>query len=358
MENNYFKLLLKKIYSKIFIMRDIGNMNSALNNPKLKKRKIFRVIGGNLHPDKVFYIIQRHPGFGFFSNLIFVVNHIKIALDMGFIPMVDMQNFTNIYNEKEKIFNTFNSWEYYYEQISPYTLEEVYKSKNIILTDRIFYAGNDFSNDINEKKELVEILNKYIKVKKNKLRAIRYLKNKLFQNKKILGIHFRGTGYKFSQVRYPITINQMINKVNELLETENYEKIFIMTEDENNFKVLEKYYGKKLIFSNTSVRGKTNMEVYDKYPRSRHRYKIGRNVLIETYLLSYCDGFIDIETNPKIMVQALNLNTSQKRYTIDNGACAKWPVPPYMDYSWHMKNILSEKFGGFKNNKKPIKKLI
>ena len=97
------------------------------------------------------------------------------------------------------------------------------------------------------------------------------------------------------------------------------------------------------------------MEVYDHYPRSRHRYKIGRNVLMETYLLSYCDGFIDIETNPKIMVQAINLNTSQQRYTVDNGICAKWPVPPYMDYSWHLKNILSEKFGGFKNNKKPIK---
>ena len=176
MKNNYFKLLLKKIYSKIFVMRDIGNMQSSINNPKLKKRKIFSVVGGNLHPDKVFYVIQRHPGFGFFSNLIFVVNHIKIAVDMGFIPMVDMQNFTNIYNEKKKIFNTFNSWEYYYEQISPYTLEEVYKSKNIILTDKTFYADIDFTNDINKKKELIEIFNKYIKVKENKLKTIKYLK--------------------------------------------------------------------------------------------------------------------------------------------------------------------------------------
>ena len=70
------------------------------------------------------------------------------------------------------------------------------------------------------------------------------------------------------------------------------------------------------------------------------------------------NSFQSKQTNPKTIVQVLNLNTSQKKYIIDNGVCAKWPVPAYMDYSWHLKNMLPENFGGFKNNKKPIKKLI
>ena len=44
-----------------------------------------------------------------------------------------MSNFKTIYNEKIKLFGTFNSWNYYFENVSKYSLNEVYKSKNVIL---------------------------------------------------------------------------------------------------------------------------------------------------------------------------------------------------------------------------------
>jgi hypothetical protein len=353
MKNNLIKITLKKIIRKMLYIREYRPIK--FQNNIIQKRQIFSCVGGNLNPSKVFYVIQRHPGYGIFSNLTFVINHIKIALDMGFIPIVDMQNYTTIYNEDKKIFNTHNSWEYYYEQISPYSLEEVYKSKNIIITSNIFYSEIDFSYNITDKKELLDIFHRYIKVKKNKLKTIQYLKKKLFQNKKILGVHFRGTGYKIARNPFPVTVNQMINKINEILNKENYEKIFLMTEDSYNFKKIKEYYGNKVVSLNTTVRGKTNQEVYDIYPRDRHRYKLGRDVLMETYLLSYCEGFFDIETNPRTISFALNLNPSQKRHTIDNGFNNTWRYFNYFRYTWFFKSILPEKFGGFKNNKKPIK---
>ena len=91
----------------------------------------------------------------------------------------------------------------------------------------------------------------------------------------------------------------------------------------------------------------------NKYPRPLHRYKLGRNILYETYLLSYCDGFFDIETNPRTISYALNFNPSQNRYSIDNG----FNNVGYFKYSWFLKSILPERLGGFKNNKKPIKKI-
>ena len=94
-------------------------MNISINN-------------GKLNPDKIFYIIQRHPGYGLFSNVAFVINHLKVAKDYGFTPVVDMENYTTVYNEKKKVCNTFNAWEYYFEQTSNFTLEEVYNSKNFI----------------------------------------------------------------------------------------------------------------------------------------------------------------------------------------------------------------------------------
>ena len=35
----------------------------------------------------------------------------------------------------------------------------------------------------------------------------------------------------------------MINIINEILEKENYDKIFLVTEDLNNFKALKNYFG-------------------------------------------------------------------------------------------------------------------
>ena len=355
MEKNSIKQILRNIVFKVFKTKEYSPIVSAKN--VIKKRKIFNVVGGSLNPEKNFYIIQRHPGYGIFSNLTFVINHIKIALDMGFIPIVDMENYTTIYNENKKIFNTLNSWEYYYDQISSYNLDEVYKSKNIIITDNFFYSNVDFKYNITDSKELLDIFHNHIKIKKNKLKAIKFLKKKLFKNEKILGVHFRGTGYKGAKNPFPLTINQMINQINEILNKENYDKIFLMTEDENNFQAIKNYYGKKVIYLNTTVRGKTNQEVFDKYSRDRHRYKLGRDVLFETYLLSYCDGFFDIETNPRTISIALNLNPKQKRYTFDNGYNHVWPILNFLNPSWTLKSFLPEKFGGFKNNHKPTKRI-
>ena len=191
-----------------------------------------------------------------------------------------------------------------------FTLDEVYKSKNILMTDNKFYRDKEFKNKITSSNLLLEILKKQIKIKKTKLKTINFLKNKLFEGKKILGVHHRGTGYKITE--YPITINQMINIINEILEKRNYDKIFLVTEDLNNFKALKNYFGEKLIYLDSSQRGVNNLDVWKTYPRTLHRYKLGRDILYETFLLSYCDGYFDIETNPTEFAHAMNLNTNQK----------------------------------------------
>ena len=38
-----------------------------------------------------------------FSNLVYVIHHIKIALEMDCIPIIDMDNFPTKYNEKKNL---------------------------------------------------------------------------------------------------------------------------------------------------------------------------------------------------------------------------------------------------------------
>ena len=49
-----------------------------------------------------------------------------------------MENFTTIYNEKKKIDNSFNAWDYYFEKINKYELKDVYKSSNLIFSNSKF----------------------------------------------------------------------------------------------------------------------------------------------------------------------------------------------------------------------------
>ena len=92
-----------------------------------------------------------------------------------------MENFTTIYNEKEKIDNTFNAWEYYFEKINKYSLREVYTSKNVIITSNNF--PKSFSHNIATKK-FHKIFDKYLKIKRKLILVIlmiilikNYLKN-------------------------------------------------------------------------------------------------------------------------------------------------------------------------------------
>ena len=70
-----------------------------------------------------------------------MLNHLQIADKFNYIPFVDMENFPSWYNEKDKIKNTFNSWEYYFSKVSKYSLKDVVEliSKKEKISKKIVY---------------------------------------------------------------------------------------------------------------------------------------------------------------------------------------------------------------------------
>ena len=77
-------LIGKKLNSKI----EINNLS-----------QIYFKSFGKLNKNKIFYIIRRNPTAGFFSNITFVLNHLKICKEMNFIPIIDMKNYPSLHNE-------------------------------------------------------------------------------------------------------------------------------------------------------------------------------------------------------------------------------------------------------------------
>ncbi len=298
---------------------------------------------GNLNKNKIFYIIRRSPGAGMFSNVIYVLNHLLIAQKHGFIPFVDMLNFKTIYNEKKRINGTFNAWEYYFKQLSKYNIKEIYKSKKVIISENKFYKH--FSHNIsNKESEIFKAGKKSIFIN-NKIifEAQKFIK-KNFKGK-VLGIHYRGTSYKISANHpFPPTKNQMLKYCKKILKTEKFSKIFLCTEDKNMFNHLKKNLGNKLCYFENSYRSYRD-DAFRKYPRKNHRYNLGKEILIETIILSKCNSFICQESNVSEFLKYLNKDNKIKFYYFKNGFnssneyIARW--------LWYYKNFAPKTLGGF-----------
>jgi hypothetical protein len=296
---------------------------------------------GSLNPNKIFYVIKRSPGAGLFSNLIYVVNHLLIADKHNFIPVIDMENYPTIYNEKKLIHGTRNSWLYYFEPVSKYALSEVYKSKNVIISTNKFYQV--FSHNIYENKNLFK-LSKNIVIKKFiKLKIKKFLTKTSIKKYKTLGVHYRGTSYKDSANHpFPPTYKQLIKKIDNLLKINKFDKIFFATEDKEMFDLIAKRYKDKIIFYDSFRSIKD--DAFKKYNRPNHRFRLGEEILIESLILSKCHTFLFVETNVSSYVRLIRKKNQiliplHNGFNSSNEYIAKW--------LWYIKKMLPPKLGGF-----------
>ena len=86
---------------------------------------------------------------------------------MNFIPIVDMKNYPSLHNEIKVIKKTKNSWEYYFEKLNKYSLNEVYKSKMFTWVQNI---SKNMSIDMTSKQ--ISKYFKKIKIRKEILQKI------------------------------------------------------------------------------------------------------------------------------------------------------------------------------------------
>ena len=301
--------------------------------------KIFNF--GTNNKNKFFYIIRRTPGAGLFSNLTFVLNHLVISNSFNLIPIIDMKNFTTIYNEKNKIDGHHNAWEYYFKKLNRYSLNEVYQSQNVIFCNSKFERNMvyDMTNS-----KIIKFFNK-IEIKDKIIKKVNFFSNKNFYKKeKILGIHFRGSTYKVARGHaFPPPVNIMIDEVDLLLRKYNYTKIFLVTEEKKYLNAFKKKYGNLCIFYNSYRMGKEDL--FKIYPRKNHRYKMGEETIIDTLLLSRCNGLLFIKSN--VISAAILLSKKKQKYhqiflgyNSRNKYISRW--------LWYIKFLLPKYMGGFK----------
>ena len=340
---NFFK----NFYRPKLINSTIKTNQFFINNIKIQYNKNLRF--GNKNKNNFFYIIKKnYSPTGFFSNLFFVLDHLEYALKKNFVPFVDMENFPTVYNEKNLINNTYNSWEYYFYNLTK--KKNIYNSHNVIFSDNSRITKDSFLL----RKKLIDIYRKYIKILPKHISQYKKKKKLIFKkNDKILGVSISGGLQKVVRGHWlPLDPNTMIEISKKIFKETKCTKVFLVTRDLDYYNRFASHYKDKFI-PTSLLRSKnffwsSHNNHFERYSRQKHRYKLGAETLVEGLLLSESQVLLCDQSN---ISRFAFLNSKKKKYLIHsdfnsgNIFLARW--------LWYLKVYCSTFFG--KINYKIIK---
>lgn len=258
---------------------------------------------------KYYVIIRSEGGAGFFSNYFWVMGHVAFAEKMGYIPVVDMENYPTLYSEEEPVDGTNNAWNYYFENIGNVGLDEVYASGRYIMgKDKYLTKYAEKYSMFPYRYPSERMIAYYAPIIKKNLRIKQSLVNeykrewieKTSGSNNILGIHIRGTDMKNNLGHpMPAPVSEYIRRTHEMLEKHpDISRIFLAT-DENEIKEAyeQEFEGSAAtLFMNEAFRAwddghvkKTGLhEMKIDNPRPHHKYLLGKEVLRDAWFLSRC----------------------------------------------------------------------
>ena len=286
----------------------------------MKRRRMEReqrVSYGSAHADKTFYVVRRNYGYiGLFSIYVTHLGRIRYALENGWIPVVDMQNYPNVYLEEENL-GKQNAWEFFFTQPSAYTMEDVAKAKNVILGDmgipdvRPTDDTEMFTNEGGVLDPWREIAGKYACINEELRRLAEEDRERLFGEKeRVLGVSLRGTDYTKTQpAKHPVqpTAEQAMERVEALIHEKHYDRIYLSTEDigiahafTGRFGDMVKTFDKEYI----AYKGGTINDVSNT-PKGERRLR-GEEYLREKLLLTCCRDVAISRTSGTLAMSCLS----------------------------------------------------
>lgn len=247
---------------------------------------------------KIIYIIQcTDRTKGFFAQHRLLLYHLMYAEEMGFIPYV-LYDDRFLYYDCMHLEET-NGYEYYFEQPCHLNKKEILNSNAVIFSKDKYIERYDTNMGYHmtegQRKRCIDILRKYVILKKNIKNQVEKDIDSCIGNKKTLGIHVRGTDFKCEFNEHPVNVpvEEYIQIAREYLDNQSYEQIFLATDEENIIYKMKEEFGDNLVYFEDVFRGSTLQPVtLENSGRKEHRFRLGYEVLRDMYALSICDGFI------------------------------------------------------------------
>lgn len=300
------------------------------SNPRL----LFFKKNGMLNQDKAIYVITENGnGWGYFAEFRAMLCKLLYADRMGFCPYINWgENF--LYSDKKKGIEIKNAFEYFFRQPSALSLEEIEnsymvaysKSAEAVMIEREFKRTDSYAGTGDFLKTMGNIYRKYISLNIETEHKLMQEYSELLGNKKVLGVHFRGTDYRREFDIHPVfvQIQDEIEAAYRIFEKFGYDKIFLATDEIGAIEEFKKKFGKDNVCCyEDTFRGDTNTSVaFSESQRSFHKYRLGYEVLRDMWTLSKCNGLVSgvsqVSTCARIVKESRNENYDQIEI-IDHG---------------------------------------
>lgn len=255
---------------------------------------------GDLNRDKQIYVInETNPSSGFFWCWRQTIKGLMVADRYGFVPVVDWSN--SPYYMPDGFKGIMNPFEYYFEPVSPISLQEAEHSYNVTfysahsdgMPDRLY----DHQVEAGLLEVFAEVNKRHLRLRKELLEDITSQVNGLLQSKKTLGVHVRGVEWGNIQGHpIPVSLETYINEIDSVVEDKGFEQIFLATDSEDTVSYFVGRYGSKIVYYEDIIRtpkGDKTLVIFDNsIKREDNQFWLGYEVLKDMLTLSYCSGLI------------------------------------------------------------------
>ncbi len=174
---------------------------------------------------------------------------------------------------------------------------------------------------------------------------LRHAESEILDGKHVLGVHIRGQEQK-TMPYHPLspTLDQIYMAIDRAVAEFGFDRIFVASEDLDYVNaVLYRYSGMAVTLPHFRTRSPEN--AYRIYPRPQHKYLLGKEILIDAFILSSCAGLVSSTSNVTEFARARNNGSYLVDLVIDNGLNATNPF--FAKHYWALKNRLPEALGGF-----------
>lgn len=299
--------ILIKIYNAIISSKLINRNNKVCRRIRemLYHNICFecRASFGKRNPDKQFYVIRcPQAEMGLYAVINYVTWHLRKAGSIGAAPVVDWQYYPNKYFSEDDKIGKENAWEYFFNQTTDIGLDEVYRSRNVIMSSGGWEVPGEEWSDPEKVWENHKIVEKYIKLnEKTEAMYLAECERLGIGTNRVLGLKCRGTDFIVTKPKGHAVVpdnETLINTIeNKMNEWGGFDRIYLSTEDENIQKKLKEYFGEKLYYTEgrrfSLDKNCWLGELYD-----REKEHVGtkeedmRNYVISTYILGACDSLI------------------------------------------------------------------
>lgn len=256
-------------------------------------------------------IIRRNgKELGIFSHYLTNAGNIASCIKNGLMPIIDMKNAENIWNEQENR-EVSNPWSFFFKQPFGVDINDVEKEKNTIIQNGILNESQrpgdsmEFLTNENAVAYWRGFVKQYLQYSEYALEYAKQKYIKLIPNKKILGVLCRGTDYiNIQPMEHPIQppIDEIVKKVKEIKEKWQYDEVYLASEDREICSTFRKEFGTKLIQS-TDVKISYNSTDYINTVFEREKVDIYQNTLdymASIFILSKCHGLVAGRTSGSV----------------------------------------------------------